>query len=120
MRPYCNPVDVVTRLAWKPAPASAQGTMHAAACLALAGRIDDARAQLLTLSEEDQSIGAEVVFGVGHPAADAGDDVAAGPLMELVVEFWPSHYMALYHAGAARFEAGDAAQAELYLSRFLQ
>jgi hypothetical protein len=61
-----------------------------------------------------------VVFGVGHPAADAGDDVAAGPLMELVVEFWPSHYMALYHAGAPRFEAGDPARAELYLSRFLQ
>ncbi|HIF22582.1 MAG TPA: hypothetical protein EYQ27_11915 [Gemmatimonadetes bacterium] len=54
-----------------------------------------------------------VVLGVGHPAADAGDDVAAGPLMELVVEFWPSHYMALYHAGAPRFEAGDTARAML-------
>ncbi len=40
--------------------------------------------------------------------------------MELVVKFWPSHYMALYHAGAARFEAGDAARAERYLPRFLQ
>ena len=94
--------------------------MHEAACLALAGRIDDARARLLTLSSEDQWRGAGVVFGVGHPAADAGDDVAAGPLMELVVEFWPNHYMALYHAGAARFEAGDSAQAKEYLERFLE
>lgn len=120
MRPFCNPVDVVTRLAWSPAPEGAEGTMHEAACLALAGRTDDARARLLTLSAEDQWKGARVVFAVGHPAADAGDDVAAGPLMELVVEFWPNHYMALYHAGTARFEAGDAPRAKDYLERFLQ
>ena len=120
MRPYCNPIDVETRLSWSPAPGGAEGTMHEAACLALAGRTDDARARLLTLSAEDQWRGAGVVFEVGHPAADAGDDVAAGPLMELVVEFWPNHYMALYHAGAARFEAGDAPRARDYLERFLQ
>ena len=120
MRPYCNPVDVEMRLAWSPAPEGAEGTMHEAACLALAGRPDDARARLLTLSAEDQWKGAGVVFEVGHPAADAGDDVAAGPLMELVVEFWPNHYMALYHAGAARFEAGDGPRARDYLERFLQ
>ena len=120
MRPYCNAVDVETRLAWSPAPEGAEGTMHEAACLALAGRTDDARARLLTLSAEDQWKGAGVVFEVGHPAADAGDDVAAGPLMELVVEFWPNHYMALYHAGAARFEAGDAPRARDYLERFLR
>ena len=120
MRPFCNPVDVLTRISWIPAPEGAEGTMHEAACLALAGRTDDARARLLTLSSEDQWRGAGVVFEVGHPAADAGDDVAAGPLMELVVEFWPNHYMALYHAGAARFEAGDAHQAKDYLERFLQ
>ena len=120
MRPYCNPVDVETRLVWSPAPEGARGTMHEAACLALAGRTEDARVRLLTLSAEDQWRGAGVVFEVGHPAADAGDDVAAGPLMELVVEFWPNHYMALYHAGAARFEAGDAPRARDYLERFLQ
>lgn len=120
MRPYCNPIDVQTRLSWSPAPEGAEGTMREAACLALAGRTDDARARLLTLSAEDQWAGAGVVFEVGHPAADAGDDVAAGPLMELVVEFWPNHYMALYHAGAARFEAGDASVAKDYLERFLQ
>ena len=60
-----------------------------------------------------------MVFDAGHPAADAGDEVAAGPLMELVVEFWPNHYMALYHAGAASFERGDYGLAEAYLERFL-
>lgn len=119
-RPYCNPIDVQTRLAWNPAPETADGTMHEAACLALAGRVDDARARLLTLSGDDQWKGAGVVFQVGHPAADAGDDVAAGPLMELVVEFWPNHYMALYHAGAARFESGDPTRAQEYLERFLE
>ena len=120
MRPYCNPIDVVTRLAWSPAPEGAEETMHEAACLALAGRTDDARVRLLTLSSDDRWRGAGVVFAVGHPAADAGDDVAAGPLMELVVEFWPNHYMALYHGGAARFEAGDSARTGEYLERFLE
>jgi len=60
MRPYCNPVDVVTRLAWSPAPEGAEGTMHEAACLALAGRTDDARARLLTLSDDDRWRGAGV------------------------------------------------------------
>ncbi len=62
---------------------------------------------------------AGVVFNAGHPAADAGDEVAAGPLMELVVEYWPNHYMALYHAGAAAFERGDHEPAWDYLERFL-
>ena len=81
--------------------------MHEAACYALAGRIASAREVILTLPEEMRYRAAGVVFEAGHPAADAGDDVAAGPLMELVVEFWPNHYMALYHAGAARFEQGS-------------
>jgi outer membrane protein assembly factor BamD (BamD/ComL family) len=40
--------------------------------------------------------------------------------MELVVEFWPNHYMALYHAGAARYDRGDYPAARGYLARFLQ
>jgi hypothetical protein len=39
--------------------------------------------------------------------------------MELVVEFWPNHYMALYHAGAAAFERSELDKAEDYLTRFL-
>jgi hypothetical protein len=49
-----------------------------------------------------------------------GDNRSAGPIMELVVEFWPNHYMALYHAGAARFALGDMATAEKQLRAFLE
>lgn len=120
VRPYCNTVDVDTRMRWHPAPATEDGTMHEAACYALAGRIDAARDAIERLPEARQYEAAGVVFGIGHPAADAGDELAAGPLMELVVEYWPNHYMALYHAGAAAYERGDHAGAEEYLGRFLQ
>jgi len=120
MRAYCNPVDVMTRMSWQPAPDTHEGTKYEATCYALAGRIDEARAALLTLPSDEQWRGAGVVFGAGHPAADAGDDLAAGPLMELVVEFWPNHYQALYHAGAAAFERGEFELASGYLERFLE
>ena len=119
MRQFCNPVDVESRMRMSPAPATAEGVMHEAACFALAGRIDDARARIMQIAEDQRFRAAGVVFEAGHPAADAGDDVAAGPLMELVVEFWPNHYMALYHAGAARYELGHFEAAEGYLERFL-
>jgi len=119
IRPYCNPVDVETRLRWQPAPDSEQGIMHEAACLALAGKIDRARNVIERLPHDRRYEAAGVVFNTGHPAADAGDELAAGPLMELVVEFWPNHYMALYHAGAAAFERGDFGASQGYLERFL-
>ena len=69
---------------------------------------------------DDRWRAAGVVFAVAHPVADAGDDASAGPIMELVVEFWPNHYMALYHAGIARLGLGDRDVARDYLERFLQ
>jgi hypothetical protein len=119
VRQYCNPVEVETRMSWQPAPTTPDGDMHKAACYALAGRIDRARDVIEGLPEGVRYQAAGVVFEAGHPAADAGDDIAAGPLMELVVDYWPNHYMALYHAGAARFELGDHGAAEGYLKRFL-
>jgi hypothetical protein len=119
VRQFCNSVEVETRLRLQPAPSTPDGAMHEAACYALAGRIDRARDVIRALPEELRYQAAGVVFEAGHPAADAGDDVAAGPLMELVVEFWPNHYMALYHAGAARYENGDYGPAEDYLTRFM-
>jgi hypothetical protein len=101
MRQHCNPVEVETQMRWQPAPPTPEGRMHEAACYALAGKIELARASIEAL------------------AADAGDDLAAGPLMELVVEFWPNHYMALYHAGAARYENGSNEAAQKYLEQFL-
>jgi hypothetical protein len=119
IRMHCNPVDVETHMRWQPAPGSAEGEMHKAACYALAGRIDLARGVIEGLPEARRYQAAGVVFNIGHPAADAGDELAAGPLMELVVEFWPNHYMALYHAGAAAFERAEYGPAGEYLERFL-
>lgn len=119
MKPYCNAVEVETRARRTPAPSSVEGDSYLAACFALAGRIERAREILLDLSSDDRWRAAGTVFSVAHPVADAGDNEAAGPIMELVVEFWPNHYMALYHAGAAGFEMGDYPAAEGYLNRFL-
>ncbi|MBM4183196.1 MAG: hypothetical protein FJ207_03110 [Gemmatimonadetes bacterium] len=119
VRQFCNSVDVDTRMRLEPAPATPEGAMYVAACYALAGRIDRARETIDALPAGLRAQAAGVVFEAGHPAADAGDDVAAGPLMELVVDYWPNHYMALYHAGAARFDRGDYPLAQKYLERFM-
>jgi hypothetical protein len=120
MKAYCNLVEVETRVAWTPAPQSNDGTAYTAACFALAGHVDTARELILALGDDHRWRAAGVVFNVGHPVADAGNNEAAGPLMELVVEFWPNHYMALYHAGAARHALGDHGAAHGYLVRFLE
>lgn len=119
IRAHCNPEEVESQLRRRPAPASHEGRMQEAACYALAGKIDLARRSIEALPRGLRQQAAGVVFEAGHPAADAGDEIAAGPLMELVVEFWPGNYMALYHAGAARFESGSRAEAETYLRAFL-
>lgn len=119
VRQFCNPVEVDTRMRLDPAPATPEGAMHEAACYALAGRIERAREVIQGLEPGLRYQAAGVVFEAGHPAADAGDDIAAGPLMELVVEYWPNHYMALYHAGAARYDLGEYQVARGYLERFM-
>lgn len=120
MKPYCNPVEVETRMRWNPPPETDEGSAFKAACYALAGRVDMARQVILTLPGDEQWRAAGVVFNVGHPVADAGDDLSASAIMEMVVEFWPNHYMALYHAGAARFGLGQTDLAEGYLRTFLE
>lgn len=118
-KPFCNPVEARAHLRRNPPPDTWDGAAHGAACLALAGHIDGAHAIIDALEGEQRWRAAGVVFDVGHGAADAGDDIAAGPLMELVIEFWPNHYMALYHAGVARFERGQPEPGRSYLERFL-
>lgn len=120
VRHHCNPVEVQSGLDRQPPPATPEGSMYEAACWALAGRIDRASAVIDLLPPGRRYQAAGVVFEAGHPAADAGGEVAAGPLMELVVRYWPGHAMALYHAGAARFESGSYQGAEVYLERFLE
>ena len=120
MRPYCNSVEVAVVERQTPAPSSVYGAGYDAACFALAGRIDDARRRIDKLPAADRYRAAGIVFEVGHPVADAGDDLAAGPIMELVVDYWPNHYMALYHAGMAEYMLGQFELARHSLNNFLK
>lgn len=119
-KPYCNSLEVETRLQAVPPPAVADGPGWMAACYALAGKIDAARAIISELPVGDRGRAASIVFQVGHPVADAGDDESAGPMMELVLEFWPQNYMARYHAGMSAYILGQHAQAADHLARFLE
>jgi predicted HD phosphohydrolase len=71
------------------------------------------------VEQEDRWRAAGIVFDIGHPVADMGDDRSAGPIMEMVVEFWPNHYQALYHAGASNYALGRYERAQRYLEEFL-
>jgi tetratricopeptide (TPR) repeat protein len=120
VRPYCNPVEVQTALRQTPAPGTNYGVAYEAACYALAGRIDDARRRIDRLPPAERYKAVNVVFTVGHPVADAGDDRSAGPIMELVIDYWPNHYMALYHAGMAEYMLGQHDLAKRNLTEFLK
>jgi hypothetical protein len=89
-------------------------------CLAVAGKIDRARATLRALPASTQAEVVARVFAVAHPIADRGDDESAGPIMKLVVEFWPQNYMAVFHAGMSDFALGRDDTAKHLLEDFLQ
>ncbi len=118
VKPYCNAVEVQTLQSQTSPPATVAGAGYHAACFALAGRIDDARRVIDRLSAGDRFKAAGIVFDVGHPVADAGDDRSAGPIMELVIDYWPNHYMALYHAGMAEYMLGQRDLARHNLQEF--
>jgi hypothetical protein len=119
-RQHCNPVEASNYIRKNPAPADdPQSLGYTAACFALAHRIDDARAVLRTADSETRSAAIQTVFRIVHPVADAGDDVAAGPVMELVLEFWPGNYMAVFHAGMAAYANKDDDRARRHLERFM-
>lgn len=88
-------------------------------CFAVAGKIDRARTLLRSLPEADRNRAIGMVFSVAHPIADSGDDRSAGPIMELVAEFAPDNYMAVFHAGMAEFALGQDDAARVQLERFL-
>jgi hypothetical protein len=120
VRPYCNAVEVrVLQRQTAPPPTTAGAGYHAA-CFALAGQIDDARRIIDSLTPNERYRAAGIVFDVGHPVADAGDDRSAAPIMELVIDYWPNHYMALYHAGMAEYMLGQRALAKKNLTEFLR
>lgn len=116
---HCNPVEVSSWLASHEVGGGVNGAAWRAACFAVAGKIDATRQVILGLAPGDRDIAVNRVFLAGHPVADAGDDASAGPIMELVVEFQPDQYMALYHAGMAAAIAGRDDQARRHLNRFL-
>lgn len=120
IKPFCNSLEVETQIQYRPPPPGAGGTGYAAACFALAGKIGRARELITQLSSGERGHAAGIVFNVGHPVADAGDDQSAGPMMELVLEFWPENYMARYHAGMSAYTLGRPADAERHLRRFLE
>ena len=119
MKPFCNAVEVEIAQSRHPAPATLEGQGLSAACYALAGKIDSARGIIDRLAEPDRYKAAGIVFDIAHPVADAGDNRSAGPIMELVISYWPNHYMALYHAGMAEFALGQSALAAKNLTAFL-
>jgi hypothetical protein len=120
MKPFCNAVEVDVRQQHLPPPAGTDGAGYAAACYALAGKIDKARLTLDALPARERPRAAGIVFAVGHPVADAGDDASAGPIMRLVVEYQPDNYMALYHAGISEYMLGHFDYARTHLARFLE
>jgi len=120
MKPYCNQVEVDVRERYSPPPSTSEGAGYAAACFALAGKVDRARQIIEGMDPSARAGAANVLFGVAHPVADAGDDRASGPMMELVLEYWPNNYMALYHAGMSEFSLGQSALAAKHLQAFLQ
>jgi hypothetical protein len=120
IKPRCNAVEANLAVQNDPPPAGWEGTGYGAACFALAGRIEDARTILSALRGDDRIRAVGIVFDVAHPVADAGDDLSAGPIMQLVVDFWPNHYMALYHAGIAQYRLEQFDRARPNLQAFLR
>lgn len=120
MRPRCNAVEAVQAVLREPPPKGAEGAGAGAACLALGGKMPAARKLILELPEGQRATAAAVVFNTGHPVADMGDDVSAAPIMQLVLEFWPDNFQALYHAGMSEYALGRPSQARPLLERFMQ
>jgi hypothetical protein len=119
-KPYCNAVEISVLQRSAPPPGGAEGVGYHAACFALAGKIDEARHLIDKLDEGGRQTAAYIVFNVGHPVADAGDDRSAGPIMELVVDYLPNDYMALYHAGMAEYMLGQRDLSRKNLDAFLK
>jgi len=119
VKPFCNAVEVEVRQQQQPPPGGVEGAGYSAACYALAGKIERARTVIDALSAGERAQAASIVFSVGHPVADAGDDQSAGPIMRLVVSYQPDNYMALYHAGMSEYILGQMDFARTHLRKFL-
>ena len=119
VKPSCNAVEVEVRQQQLPPPGGVDGAGYSAACYALAGKIERARTVIDALDAGDRARAASIVFNIGQPVADAGDDQSAGPIMRLVVSYQPDNYMALYHAGMSEYILGQMDFARTHLRKFL-
>jgi serine/threonine protein kinase len=116
----CNSVEVVIAMQDQSYPPTPTGVGYGASCYALAGRLDLADQAIQKLPPDSRPYAAEVLFNIGHPVADMGDDQSAGPIMDLVVRYWPENYMALYHAGMSAYILDDYPKATTHLEDFLR
>jgi hypothetical protein len=119
IRAKCTPANVQLAVDLSRPPDGTVSTGYEAACFAIAADTPKARALILGLPEGDRLEAASVVFNVAQAMVEHGQEMAAGPLMELVLEFWPNHYVALFEAGVTRYSEGDYTHARIYLQRFL-
>jgi len=120
IEPSCTPSGVRLAVDLNRPPTGILGTGYEAACFAVAMDMPKARALILGLPEQDRLQAVSVLFNVAQGMVDRGEEMPASPLMELVLEFWPNHYVALFEAGATRFAIGDYMHARAYLERFLE
>jgi hypothetical protein len=116
----CNNLQARQVLSRDPPPPGVAGSGYGASCLALAGLYKEAAELIDRQPEGVRPEIAQIVFGLAHPVADNGDDVAAGPMMELVLRYAPDNYMALYHAGISHYANGQPELAKQRLTRFLE
>ena len=116
----CTPSEARIITDVRPPPPSHEGTAYKATCFALADDIPMARALILGLPVESHTVAAGILFDVTGATYDPLVTAAAGPLLELVLEFWPNHYLALFYAGSVRYAGGDFSGAAPLLERFLE
>jgi serine/threonine protein kinase len=120
IKPRCNALEITTTMAQTTYLKTPEGIGYAASCYALAEKIDLADKVIQELHPNLRIYAAEIVFNIGHPIADAGDDVSAGKIMDLVLKYWPNNYMALYHAGMSAYVLGEYPKAEKHLQEFIR
>ncbi len=118
-RGHCNSLDAREFLQRSRPPKDSDAAGYVAACWALAGNIDEARRAIVNAGS-GRSRALVVVFDIAHPIADTGDDRSAGPIMDLVVELWPTNYQAMYHAGMSDYATGNIPRATSRLQAFLE
>jgi tetratricopeptide (TPR) repeat protein len=120
IKPRCNAVEVAIAIRSSPPPNTNEGQAYAAGCYALAGKIELADRLLQQIPKNAQAYASAIVFNIGHPVADAGDDESASPIMRLVLKYDPKNYMALYHAGMSDDILNDMPSAKQHLQKFLE